>query len=153
MDKIKQSIGFTAGTYDMFHVGHLNLLKKARENCDYLIVGVNSKKLVESYKKKSPLISETDRLSIIRAIKYVDEAYLMDTLDKVEAWEKFNFDKVFIGDDYKGSERYLRTEAELKEKNVELVYLPYTQSVSSTILSKRIIDNELNRNFHNIKIK
>lgn len=146
----KKTVGFTAGTYDMFHVGHLNLLQRARENCDYLIVGVNSSELVESYKKKSPLISENDRLAIVSAIRYVDEVHIMHSLDKTKAWKKFKFDKVFIGDDYKGSERYLNTEKEMKMLDVEVIYLPYTESVSSTILSKKIINNELNRKYHNL---
>ncbi|WP_313630827.1 adenylyltransferase/cytidyltransferase family protein [Enterococcus devriesei] len=143
-------IGFTAGTFDMFHVGHLNLIKKAKENCDYLIVGVNSKKLVESYKKKSPLIPEEDRLEIVRAIKYVDEVHMMDSLDKVKAYKLYGFSTVFIGDDYKDSPRYKKTEQNLKEYNVNIEYLPYTEKVSSTILSKKIIHNELNKKFYNL---
>lgn len=89
---IKYKVGFTAGTFDMFHVGHLNLLQEAKKECDYLIVGVNKDELVRQYKHKAPLIDETQRVDIVKSIKYVDEAHLMDSLDKSEAWSKYNFD-------------------------------------------------------------
>lgn len=144
-------IGFTAGTYDMFHAGHLNLLKNAKKYCDYLIVGVNAQSLVESYKHKTPLINENDRLDIVKAIKYVDEAHLMYTLDKVEAYKKYKFDVVFIGSDYKGSERYIKAEKQLNEIGVDLHFIDYTQRVSSTILANKIIDSDLNRKYFGLK--
>lgn len=143
-------IGFTAGTYDMFHVGHLNLLKRAKQHCDKLIVGVNKASLVESYKGKSPLIAEEQRLEIVQAIRYVDEAYLMDSLDKMVAYERFKFNTVFIGSDYKGSERYKKEEVRLAEVGVTIEYLDYTSEISSTILSERIINNELNRKYYKL---
>ena len=146
----KYNRGFTAGTYDMFHRGHLNLLKEAKKKCNYLIVGVNSQNLVESYKKKSPLIEQEDRLEIINSIKYVDQVVLMDTLDKRKAREMVEFDVVFIGDDWKGSERWNETEMELSKIGVEVCYLPYTSGISSTILSQRIIRNELNKKYHDL---
>ncbi|MEB6053357.1 adenylyltransferase/cytidyltransferase family protein [Enterococcus gallinarum] len=146
----KYSTGFTAGTFDMFHVGHLNLLKRAKSMCDKLIVGVNSDLLVESYKNKSPLINQEERLEIVSAIKYVDDVKLMHNLDKVDAFKKYQFDVVFIGSDYKGSERYLKAEKELEKNGVKLEFLDYTTHVSSTILSKRILENEMNRKFYNL---
>lgn len=149
----KYKIGYTAGTYDMFHAGHLNLLKNAKQYCDYLIVGVNSQKLVQSYKNKTPLISENDRLDIVSAIKYVDEAHLMYTLDKVEAYKLYNFDVVFIGSDYKGSKRYIQAEKQLNKLGVDLHFIDYTKRISSTILANKIIDSELNRNYFGLKEK
>ncbi|QBO37082.1 glycerol-3-phosphate cytidylyltransferase [Periweissella cryptocerci] len=141
----KSKIGFTAGTFDMFHIGHLNLLKAAKERTEYLIVGVNAADLVFSYKKKYPLIAEEQRLAIVEAIKYVDEVHVMDSLDKMDAWEKYKFDTVFIGSDYKGSERYKQEEIRLAKVGAMVDYLPYTESISSTDLAKRVLDDEANK--------
>ncbi|MGM0123411.1 glycerol-3-phosphate cytidylyltransferase [Enterococcus sp. AZ194] len=146
----KYDVGFTAGTYDMFHVGHLHLLKSAKMMCNKLIVGINEDALVENYKNKTPLISENDRLEIVSAIKYVDEVHLMNNLDKIDAYDKFKFDVVFIGSDYKNSQRYKDAKEALTKKGVSLEFLQYTEHVSSTILSKKIIDSELNRKYHKL---
>ena len=138
--KKKYKVGFTAGVYDMFHIGHLNLIKRAKEQCDYLIVGVNSDRLVEYYKNKNTVISESERREIVSNIRDVDKCVIMDNLDKIDAWEKFNFDVVFIGDDWKGSERWNKTEKELAKVNVKVEYLPYTGNVSSTILRHNYSD-------------
>lgn len=138
--KKKYKVGFTAGVYDMFHIGHLNLIKRAKEQCDYLIVGVNSDRLVEYYKNKSTVISESERREIVSNIRDVDKCVIMDNLDKIDAWKKFNFDVVFIGDDWKGSERWNKTEKELAKVNVKVEYLPYTGNVSSTILRHNYSD-------------
>lgn len=132
--------GFTAGCFDVFHKGHLNLIKNAKEYCDYLVVGVNSDELVQSYKNKTPIQPLCDRLELVAAIKYVDESVRMDTLDKIDAWKRFNFDVVFIGDDWKGSDRWNKTEEELSKYGVSVVYIPYTPGISSTI-----IRNEINK--------
>lgn len=144
----KYKIGFTAGTFDMFHIGHLNLLKAAKSQCDYLIVGVNKDTLVNQYKKKTPLIEQYQRLGIVSSIKFVDEAHLMGSLNKQDAWKKFKFDAVFIGSDYKESDRYKKEELILKDFNVDVVYIPYTIGISSTILAKRIINSELTSEFY-----
>ena len=141
----KYRIGFTAGTFDMFHAGHLNLLKQAKEKCQYLIVGINRDDLVASYKKKIPLIPEVERAEIVEAITYVDEVHLMDSLDKMEAFKKFHFDTVFIGSDWQGSDRYLEEEARLAEVGTDIEYIPYTTEISSTILAYRILESELTR--------
>ena len=131
--KMKQyKVGFTAGVFDVFHKGHLNLIKKAKEYCDFLIVGVNSDDLVKSYKNKTPMQPLPDRIEIVESIRYVDKAVEIESLDKVEAYKKHGFDVVFIGDDWKGSDRWNKTEAELKEYNVDVIYLPYTKGISST---------------------
>ena len=107
MEKV---IGYTQGTFDMFHIGHLNLIKNAKRHCDYLVVGVNSDDLVESYKNKRPIIPLDERVEIMRAIKYVDEVIVTNTLDKKEIWEKVRFNEIYIGDDWKGNERWEKPE-------------------------------------------
>lgn len=130
----KFAVGYTQGAFDMFHIGHLNLLKNAKAQCERLIVGVNTDALIEHYKNKHTVICEQERLEIVKAIRYVDDVVLVDTLDKSEIWESIHFDAVFIGSDWKGNERWLRTESELAEKGARVVYLTYTEGVSSTIL-------------------
>lgn len=134
MKKYKK--GYTQGVYDMFHIGHLNLLNHAKEYCEYLVVGVNSDALVEDYKHKKPVIQEDERKSIVENIKAVDEAVIVGTLDKVEQLNRFGYDVIFIGDDWKGNARWEKTEKQLKDKGVDLIFLPYTHGVSSTILRK-----------------
>ena len=126
--------GYTQGVYDMFHMGHLNLLNRAKEKCDYLIVGVNTDRLVQEYKHKTPVIPENERVEIIRNIKAVDEAVLCDTLDKEQALEEHHFDVIFIGDDWKGNPRWEKTKEAMAKKGVDLVFLPHTDGISSTIL-------------------
>lgn len=130
----KYKVGYTQGVYDMFHIGHLNLLNHAKEYCDYLIVGVNSDKLVEDYKKKRTVINENERVTIVSNIKAVDEAIIVDCLDKEEILKKIAFDAVFIGDDWKGSQRWNETEKALAKHGVDVVYLKHTDGISSTIL-------------------
>ncbi len=133
MDK-KYKIGYTQGVYDMFHIGHLNLLNHAKEYCEYLIVGVNSDSLVQEYKHKIPVINEEERAEIVRNIKAVDEAVIVSTLDKEVALEMYHFDAIFIGDDWKGNARWEQTGRDLARHGVDLVYLPHTEGISSTLL-------------------
>lgn len=130
----KKIIGYTQGVFDMFHIGHLNLLNNAKARCDHLVVGVNSDILVQSYKNKTPVVDEQTRKIIVENIKAVDEAYVVNTLDKVEIRKQIPFDVIFIGDDWKGSPRWSKTQDRLREFGVEVVFLPYTQSISSSIL-------------------
>lgn len=130
----KYKVGYTQGVYDMFHIGHLNLLNHAKEYCDFLIVGVNSDELVQHYKNKKTVICEEERKEIVSNIKAVDKCIIADTLDKMEIWKNNHFDAVFIGDDWKGTERWSATEKQLASINVDVVYLPHTDGVSSTIL-------------------
>lgn len=102
---MKRVVGYTQGVFDLFHIGHLNIFKRAKEKCDYLIVGVNSDRLVKEYKNKIPEICERDRKTIVENIKCVDEAFVVDTLNKVEVLADHHFDIVFIGDDHKGTDR------------------------------------------------
>ncbi len=131
-------IGYTQGTFDMFHIGHLNILKNAKKNCDYLIVGVNSDELVQSYKNKAVIVPVSERVEIISAIKYVDKVVVCDSLDKVEAFNKLHFDKIFIGDDWKNNERWMKTETEMKELGAEVVFLPHTDGTSSSLLREKL---------------
>lgn len=125
-------LGYTQGVFDMFHIGHLNLLNHAKDCCERLIVGVNSDELVRGYKHKAPVIPEEERRLIVESIKAVDSAYLVHTLDKVELLRQFHFDAVFIGDDWKGHPRWEATEQALAQFGVDVIYLPHTKGVSST---------------------
>ena len=134
----KYKIGYTQGVYDMFHIGHLNLINRAKERCDYLIVGVNSDELVKSYKNKMPVIGEIDRAEIVRNLKAVDECIIVSTLDKTELCRQLGFNAVFIGDDWKGNPRWQQTQEDLKKYNADVYFLPYTQNISSTILRDEV---------------
>ena len=134
----KYKLGFTQGTFDMFHIGHLNLLKHAKEQCEILIVGVNSDELVLQYKNKTTIINESDRLEIVKALRVVDDAVLCHTLDKEIAWENIHFDAIFIGSDWKGNARWKRTEQEMAQHGTVVIYLPHTDGISSTILKEKL---------------
>lgn len=136
-------IGYTQGVFDMFHVGHLNILNRAKEQCEYLVVGVNSDSLVQEYKNKITVINEKDRAEIVRNIKAVDKCIIVDTLDKGEIYKKVNFDAVFIGDDWKGNPRWIHTEEQLAQVGAKVVYLPHTPEVSSTGLRGEV-NNSVN---------
>lgn len=131
-------IGFIQGVFDMFHIGHLNLLMKAKEKCEYLIVGVNSDELVKEYKNKIPIIPIYDRAKIVSAIKYVDKVVIMNDRDKIAAHQKYKYDVIFMGDDWKNTSFYNDMEEKLKKYNVDIVYFPYTKGISSSILSEKI---------------
>lgn len=130
----KYKIGYTQGVYDMFHIGHLNLINRAKEQCDCLIVGINSDNLVESYKHKKTVIKENDRAEIVRNLKAVDECIIVNTLEKTEILQQIHFDAIFIGSDWYGNPRWVQTKEELAKYGVDVVFLPHTEGVSSTIL-------------------
>ncbi len=134
----KYKIGYTTGVYDLFHIGHLNLLRNAKERCERLIVGITVDELV-SYKGKRAVIPFEERIRIVEAIRYVDEAVPQTDLDKVKAWEKYHFDVLFVGDDWKGKPNWVEYERALAEKNVDVVYLPYTKETSSTQLRNTLL--------------
>lgn len=133
----KFRIGYTQGTFDMFHIGHLNLLHQASELCDSLIVGVNRDQLVNEYKHKVPVVNEHDRAAIVAELRCVDQVVLCDTLSKTDAWQRLHFDAVFIGNDWKGNGRWRQTEIDLKPLGAEVVYLNHTDGVSSTLLREK----------------
>ena len=131
-------VGYTTGVFDMFHVGHLNLLARAREQCDRLIVGVSTDDVVLDYKGHAPIVPFAERVAIVKAIRYVDEVVPQTSMDKFAAWENLHFNRLFHGNDWKGSAMYNEVEAKLKAVGVEVVYFPYTQGTSSTLLAERL---------------
>lgn len=133
----KYKIGYTTGVFDMFHIGHLNILKRAKEQCEYLIVGVSTDEVVESYKKKKPVIKFDERCAIVSAIRYVDEVVPQLSMDKMEAYKRYKFDAIFHGTDWKGSDMYNKIAEEFKPYGVDIVFLPHTEGISSTIISEK----------------
>jgi glycerol-3-phosphate cytidylyltransferase len=129
-----KKIGYTTGVFDLFHIGHLNVLKRAKLECDFLIVGVTSDELSISAKKKKPVIPFQERMEIVEAIKYVDEVVPQVNYDKEEAWNNLKFDKMFVGDDWKGSDKWNKIEKDFAALGVEIHYFSYTSHTSSTIL-------------------
>lgn len=128
----KYKVGFTVGTFDLFHVGHLNLFREAKKYCNHLIVGVHSDEWVEHCKNHKTVISYEDRAEIVGAVRYVDQVVKNETRSKMEAWEKYHFDVAFIGDDWKGTDVWNKIEAELNAVGVDVIYIPYTKRISST---------------------
>lgn len=131
-------IGYTTGVFDMFHIGHLNILRRAKERCDYLIVGVSTDECVESYKHRTPIIPYNQRSAIVAAIKYVDEVVPQVSMDKLEFLKQRHFDVMFHGDEWKGTELYNRYEQEFALYDARIEYLAHTQGISSTILRDKI---------------
>lgn len=128
-------IGYTTGVFDLFHVGHVNLLRNARSMCDHLIVGVSIDELVRQYKKKTPVIAFGDRIEVVRACRYVDTAIPQVDMDKLTAWRKLRFDVAFVADDWYDSPSWRQIEKDFNANGVRLIYLPYTKGVSSTLIN------------------
>lgn len=133
----KYKVGYTTGVYDLFHIGHLNILKRAKEQCEYLIVGVTTDELV-SYKNKKAIIPHNERMAIIESIKYVDKTVPQENMDKMEAWGKYKFDVMFVGSDWKGTEKWNEFERQFNAIGVDIVYFPYTEGTSSTKLREAL---------------
>lgn len=127
-------IGYTTGVFDLFHVGHLNILKRAKLECDYLIVGVTSDELAESRKGRRPIIPLIERMEIVQNIRFVDEVVVQEDMDKMQAWRNLHYNRVFVGDDWKGSPAWTQLEEEFRAVGVDVVYFPYTTHTSSTLL-------------------
>ncbi len=138
-EKKKYKIGYTTGVFDMFHVGHLNILKKAKEQCDYLIVGVSTDDVVKEYKGKTPIIPFDDRIEIVKSIRYVDEVVAQTTMNKMIAWERLHFDALFHGTDWQNSEMYKKIINDFSAIGVDVVFIPHTEGISSSILAEKII--------------
>lgn len=138
-----RSVGYTTGVYDLFHVGHLNLLRQAKSLCDHLVVGVTTDELCHARKGKYPVIPFEERVEIVRHIRFVDDVVPQASMDKLEAWSRLKFDKMFVGDDWKGSEKWNELEHEFSKLGVEIVYFPYTTHTSSTKL-RRVLEYLLN---------
>ncbi len=131
-------IGYTTGVFDLFHIGHLNLLKNAKSMCDQLIVGVTTDDLV-AYKKKRAVIPFEERIEIVRSIQYVDTAVAQESMDKMEAWKQYRFDMMFVGDDWKNTPKWEEFEAQFKAVGVQIVYFPYTKGTSSTLINQVLL--------------
>lgn len=125
-------IGYTTGVFDLFHIGHLKILKNAKGMCDKLIVGITTDELLLDYKKKKPIIPFNDRCEIVSSIKYVDIVIPQETMNKFEAWERLGFDIMFVGDDWYKTTKWNEIQTKFKEVNVRIVYFPYTKRISST---------------------
>ena len=138
----KYKIGYTDGVYDLFHVGHLNMINTAKEHCEYLIVGVHGDEVVKEYKHHVPIINKNDRRKIVASIKGVDEAVINQFRDKLKLWELYHFDVVFIGDDWKNTQRWNDFEKKLSEIGVDVVYVPYTKGISTTEIRQKIMEEE-----------
>ncbi len=129
--------GYTSGVYDLFHIGHLNILRNAKSMCDKLIVGVTVDELV-TYKHKRAVIPFEERIEIVRSCKYVDIALPQDDIDKLKMWEKIKFDILFVGDDWYQDKNWVLFENELKKVGSKVVYFPYTKNTSSTMINETL---------------
>lgn len=132
--------GYLTGVFDLFHIGHLNIIKNARDRCDYLIVGVTTDELCTTEKGKEPIIGFEERIQIISSLRYVDQVVPQSSYDKMQAWKAYSFHRIFVGDDWKGSERWNKLEQQFQSVGVDIVYFPYTKSTSSTKI-RRIINS------------
>ncbi len=137
----RYKIGYTTGVYDMFHIGHLNILKKAKERCDYLIVGVSTDELV-GYKNKTAIIPFQERMEIIKSIKYVDEVVAQESMDKMAAWNNLHFNVIFVGSDWKDTKKWNDFETQFNLVNVDIIYFEYTKGTSSTILREKLLNKK-----------
>ncbi len=137
----KYKVGYTTGVFDMFHIGHLNILRGAKEQCEYLIVGVSTDENVRHYKHKTPVIPYEQRKAIVEAIRYVDKVVPQENMNKFEAWRQLHFDVLFHGSDWKGSTMYNEVETLLSSVGCDIVYLPHTDGISSTLLTDKVNDS------------
>ena len=128
-------IGYTTGVFDLFHIGHLNVLRRAKEECDYLIVGVTTDELVQNRKSKTPVIPLKERMEIVRHIIFVDKVVAQSDMDKMKAWQSLRFNKMMVGSDWKDTVTWNKLEKDFASVNVDILYLPYTQKTSSTKLT------------------
>lgn len=131
-------IGYTTGVYDMFHIGHLNILRRAKEQCDYLIVGVTTDELCYMRKHKYPIINEKDRMAIVEAIRYVDKVVPQINMDKLSQVKEYGVNVVFVGSDWKGTEAWNKYEEEFAKVGCSVVYLSHTDGISSSLLREKI---------------
>jgi glycerol-3-phosphate cytidylyltransferase len=134
-------VGYVPGVFDMFHIGHLNILRNARLHCDRLIAGVVSDEMAERAKGQLPVVPLAERLEIVRSVRYVDEAVVESVPDKVEMWRQLRFDVIIKGDDWRGTPRGLALERRMADVGVEVAYLPYTAHTSSTLLRRVLLDH------------
>lgn len=138
MNMTKYKVGYTAGVFDMFHIGHLNIFKNAKTLCEHLIVAVSTDQLVLEYKKHLPVIPFSERCEIVKSVRYVDEVVPQTDMDKVRSALKHHIDVMFVGSDWKGSAKWNKIERELSKIGVAVIYLPHTDGVSSTMIREKI---------------
>ncbi|MEU5807222.1 adenylyltransferase/cytidyltransferase family protein [Streptomyces sp. NPDC059650] len=131
-------VGYAPGAYDLFHIGHLNILRHARSQCDYLVAGVVSDEMAERAKGRRPMIPLVERLEIVRSVRYVDAAFVETVPDKVETWKQVRFDVLFKGDDWRGTPKGDKLERDFAAVGVDVVYFPYTVHTSSTQLRRAL---------------
>ena len=134
----KYKLGYTTGVFDMFHIGHLNILRRAKEQCEKLVVGVTTDELCFLRKHKYPIINENDRMAIVEAIRYVDSVVPQSDMEKIRPVKALGADVVFVGSDWKGTDAWNRYEKEFAEVGCAIVYLSHTDGISSSILRKKI---------------
>ncbi|WP_326795556.1 adenylyltransferase/cytidyltransferase family protein [Streptomyces sp. NBC_01808] len=132
------TVGYAPGVYDLFHVGHLNILRHARSRCDYLVAGVVSDEMAQLAKGRAPVVPLVERLEIVRSIRHVDAAFVETVPDKLETWQQVRFDVIFKGDDWRGTPKGDKLEADFRTVGVEVVYFPYTVHTSSTQLRRAL---------------
>ena len=128
-------LGYTTGVFDLFHIGHLNILRRAKEQCECLIVGVSTDALVNEYKHKTPIIPFNERIAIVESLRFVDRVVPQTSMDKYSAWLALRYNAIFHGDDWKGSNLYVEIEKKLRDVGVDMVFLPHTTGTSSTLLT------------------
>jgi len=143
-------IGYTSGVFDLFHIGHINILRNSKALCDKLVVGVTPDDLVEKNKNKKAVIPFNERLEIIRSIKYVDLAIQQPSYDKKITWEKLNFDILFVGDDWFNNSKWKEYEIFFSSVNVKVVYFPYTKNTSSTLINNFLLKQRDDKEFNDI---
>jgi glycerol-3-phosphate cytidylyltransferase len=128
-------VGYTSGVYDLFHIGHVRILKNAKAMCDRLIVGVSTDELVMEYKNKKPVIPFDERLEVVNSIRYVDLAVSQTSREKMDAWKHYKFDFMFVGDDWFEDSKWKSLEKEFSDVGVNIIFFPYTHSTSSTLIN------------------
>lgn len=129
-------VGYTAGAFDVFHVGHLNLLRRAREACDFLIVGVTTDELVEQVKGAAPFVPFLERMAIVQSVRYVDQVVPQTTMDKTAVWTTLKWDVLFVGDNMRGAQEWDRLESAMIDVGVRVIYLPATHTDSGELLQR-----------------
>ena len=138
MEKKKYKIGYTTGVFDLFHIGHLNILRRAKEQCEFLIVGVSTDELVETYKHKTPIVPFEERVTIVEAIRYVDKVVPQYDMEKLRVVKAYGVDVVFVGSDWKGTPTWERYEKDFSTVGCAVAYLDHTEGISSSILRERL---------------
>lgn len=136
----KQIIGYTTGVFDLFHIGHLNILESAKEMCDILIVGVTTDQLAHELKGRKPIVPFEERIQILQSIKFVDRVVAQTEINELQDHQQLSFDIIFKGDDWKNTKRWIQLKEKFSKKGVEVIFFPYTKTTSSTLIRKILED-------------